>query len=258
MDVYWFEQKMADVPKGEAWLNLGEANHLRSLRIPKRRADWLLGRWTAKNAVALFLDLSAEPRALKDIEILPAPSGAPEVFVRNEPAAVTISLSHRSGVAACALAPSCVLLGCDLEIVEPHSAAFAFDYFTVEEQALIASAATGDRLRLLALLWSAKESALKALREGLRVDTREVIVNLPGILKILDENQGNSAQSASASLRTSAQPSDWSPLQVRRSNGQIFHGWWSQTGDLLRTVLAAPPPHPPILLAVPSHIAVSE
>ena len=67
-------------------------------------------------------------------------------------------------------------LGCDLEIVEPRSDAFIADYFTAEEQALIERTSAADRSLLLALLWSAKESALKALRAGLRLDTRSVIV----------------------------------------------------------------------------------
>ena len=75
------------------------------------------------------------------------------------------------------VAKSGVEIGCDLEMVEPRSDAFVADYFTIEEQALVARASAEDRPRLLALLWSAKESALKALHEGLRLDTRSVIVN---------------------------------------------------------------------------------
>ena len=50
--------------------------------------------------------------------------------------------------------------------IEPRSDAFVADYFTIEEQALVARASAADRDRILALLWSGKESALKALREG--------------------------------------------------------------------------------------------
>lgn len=249
MDLYWFEQSLANVPRRETWLSAREADNLRNLRFPKRRTDWLLGRWTAKNAVAAFLDIPAEPLAFSDIEIRSALSGGPEVFLGNEPAPVSISLSHRAGVGACALAPSCVPLGCDLESVEPHSDAFAADYFTAEEQALVAEAEAADRLWLLALLWSGKESALKVLREGLRLDTRHVIVSFPKRPSIQGENQANSVQGPCVPIPTSSQYSGWSPMQVRHTDGQIFHGWWSQTGDLLRTVLAVPAPDPPILLS---------
>jgi 4'-phosphopantetheinyl transferase len=249
MEVYWLEQFEADVPAENDWLSANEAACLDTMRFAKRRADWRLGRWTAKNAVAVSLDIPAEPQALSEIEIRRASSGAPEVFLRNEPAPVSISLSHRAGVSACALAPPDVLLGCDLEIVEPHSVAFATDYFTAEEQALIREATLADRSRLLALFWSGKESALKALREGLRLDTRRMIVSFPGMPKSPSGYNDDSSQCTCSSVPTSSRDSGWSLLQIRDTNGQIFHGWWSQTGDLLRTVLAAPPPDPPILLA---------
>ena len=172
MDVYWLEQSEFDVPTAEDWLSSNEVVRLNSMRVAKRRADWRLGRWTAKCALAMYLTLPDHPQSLQEIEVRPAPSGAPEAFVSNARVAVTISISHRDGVAACAVAPPGASLGCDLEIIEPRSDAFIADYFTIEEQELIARVHLDDRSRLVALLWSGKESALKALREGLRLDTR--------------------------------------------------------------------------------------
>src|ERR1022692_4325151 len=132
MNVYWLEQTEADIPEENDWLSESEAASLERLHFAKRRADWRLGRWTAKRALSVCLKM-------------PAP---PEVFIDNQPAAVTISLSHRSGIAACTVAISCVDLGCDLEIVEPHGDAFVSDYFTIEEKALVARASAADRDRL--------------------------------------------------------------------------------------------------------------
>jgi 4'-phosphopantetheinyl transferase len=231
MDVYWLEQTEADVPAGEEWLSAGEALRLNAIPFAKRRNDWRLGRWTAKSACAAYLKAPADPQVFREIEIRPAPSGVPELFFRNNPATVTISLSHRAGTALCAVAPSGVALGCDLEVVEPRSDAFLADYFTAEEQALVARAPVADRSRLLALLWSGKESALKALREGLRLDTRCVIVDPVDALW-----QANSLNG-------------WKPLRVHHTEGQIYHGWWQYSGNLVRTVVAAPPPTLPIPLA---------
>jgi 4'-phosphopantetheinyl transferase len=232
MNVSWLEQTEADVPAENDWLHAREAIGLNGLRFAKRRADWRLGRWTAKRALALCLNLPLDHRTLAGIEIRPAPDGVPEVFLANAPAAITISISHRDGRAICAVALSGVALGCDLEIIEPHSAAFVADYFTTEEQRLVARAPAPDRLRLLALLWSAKESTLKALRAGLRLDTRSVIVSP------VDEG---------------ADSNTWHPLRVTNTSGQIFHGWWRYTGNLLQTVVADPPPTPPILLKIPAY-----
>ena len=132
-------------------------------------------------------------------------------------------------------------------MVEPRSEAFVADYFTVEEQARVAQASAGNRNRIATLLWSAKESALKALRAGLRLDTRSVIVN-PFV--------------------TSFDLNGWSPLSIRyagdcspkdRYNGgrdsgdQVFHGWWKTLDNIVRTVVAAPAPDSPIPLKIPAH-----
>jgi 4'-phosphopantetheinyl transferase len=225
MDVYWLEQTEADVPFENAWLSSGELLRLNTMRFAKRRTDWRLGRWTGKNAVARYLRLPDELDWLAEIEILSTSSGAPKVFFSHRPADITISLSHRDGTAACAVAGFGVALGFDLETVEPRSDAFVADYFTSEEQSLVSGAAEPDRL--IALLWSAKESALKALGAGLRFDTRCVVVRPD---------------------QASFKRSSWSPLQVCYTDGQVFKGWWQQSGTLVRTMVADPVPSPPVWL----------
>jgi 4'-phosphopantetheinyl transferase len=136
-----------------------------------------------------------------------------------------------------------VKLGADLEKIEPRSDAFAADYFTLDEQALVAHAGASSRDRLLALLWSGKESALKALREGLRLDTRSVIVIPCGL---------------------SSGRNGWNELRVRHPCGrnagdhhpgdQVFLGWWQHADNMVRTVVAAPPPHSPVRLRIPAYL----
>src|SRR6516164_3359283 len=278
MNVYWLEQTEGDVPPHHDWLSANEAARLNDMRFAKRRADWRLGRWTAKRALAAYLNLPSHPQALTDIELRPASSGAPEVFFANKPAAVTVSLSHRAGSALCAVALSGAALGCDLEIIEPRSDGFVADYFTPEEQALVAEASAPDRPWLLALLWSAKESALKALRTGLRLDTRCVTIETFGIRNPQSEigsadpacgvgatghplrnpralrPHGNGTERPPEDLTIADRCRDglnsWRPLRVRHTDGQVFRGWWQNTGHLLRTMVAAPPPAPPIPLRI--------
>jgi len=242
MNVYWLEQTLADVPADDHWLSANESARLHTMRFPKRRADWRLGRWTAKCAIRACLNMRDQSHDLPAIEVLAAPSGEPEVFVGSQPAALTISISHRDGRAACAVAMSAVALGCDLETVEPHSDGFVTEFFTAEEQVLVARAPAADRPCLLALMWSAKESALKALHEGLRLDTRSVIV---------DPSPRHSKEDGDAYIKdTKLRPSGsgWQPLQVRYANGQTFQGWWQLSGELVRTLVAVPPPAPPVPL----------
>jgi len=219
MDIYWFEQSAEDVPAHDHWLSEAELIRLRSMPIPKRRADWRLGRWTAKCAVAARLGRNSP--TLSEIEIRAVASGAPEVWLGDCSDAFTISLSHREGKALCAVGPPGVVLGCDLEFIEPHSPAFVADYFTANEQILVGNAP--EYCKTLAAVWSAKESALKALRTGLRIDTRSVEVEELDLSDALT----------------------WSPLKVREPQGAVFHGWWRAAGQFVRTLVADPLPGMP-------------
>lgn len=217
MRVYWLVQAEKDVPESNDWLSAAESDRLSSLRFAKRRADWRLGRWTAKRAVAACLNWPPSHPVLARIEIRAQPSGAPEALVASIGTPLVVSLSHRAGRAMCAVSAPGVRLGCDLETIESRTAGFVADYFTPEEQSLVALAASEKRPELVTLIWSAKESALKALREGLRLDTRCVHVGL---------------------IEGCPDVSGWSPLHVRSVDGHVFQGWWRITDRMLHTVVA--------------------
>jgi len=213
----------ADVPAGDGWLTAGEQAILDQLRVPARRRDWRLGRWVAKHAVAAVVGDSAP------IEVHAAEDGAPEVLIAGLPAPVNISISHRAGVGACLVASRDITVGCDLELVEPRDRALARHFFTPSEVELVDRVTPEDHDLVVALVWSAKESALKALRQGLRLDAREVEV-------MLDPDGGAA--------------SDWRSLAVRCSAG-VFGGWWRVTGRRhVLTVVTHPASVPPAPLSV--------
>ena len=222
MNIYWLEQNCGDVPLGDQWLSGGERARLDGLHIPKRRADWRLGRWTAKCATAIYLNLSLDPEALSTVELRPAQSGAPEVFLHGRPAGVVLSLSHSHGIGLCAIVPGGGEVGCDLETVEPRSPEFLADYFTDEERRLVAGTPAVSRDQVLTLLWSAKESVLKALGCGLRVDTRSVNIAPADFLQ--------------------TPCVEWRPVSAVHNSGRTYHGWWRESRDLVYTVVANPPP----------------
>lgn len=232
IDVFWLEQRLSDVPDSADWLSRSEQERLRSFKIPKRCADWRLGRWTAKRAVANLLAFSDDPAK---IEIVADATGAPQVFVSGDRAGVNISLSHRGGMAACALTDHQGALGCDIELIEPRSDAFLADYFTDAEQALVFAARPLDRPLWMALLWSAKESALKAIGEGLRMDTRSVKVTW---------------------VETAGDGALWRSLRVRSESGEVFEGWWCAADDLVRTLAARPAPAVPIPLIAYAELTI--
>ena len=227
MNIYWLAQREEDMPESNDWLGAWERNHLRSLTFLKRRTDWRLGRWTAKCALAALQNVPPYPDILASLEICPAPCGAPEVRINGSSADVTISISHRDGMAICAVGQNSVRLGCDLELVETRHPAFVTDYFTVEEQRSVERVPAIHRSHVVTLLWSAKESALKALREGLRQDPRSVSVTVPKVFST----------------------GHWSPLEVRAAEGDIFQGWWFSTDHMIRTVVADQYFSPPLQLS---------
>jgi 4'-phosphopantetheinyl transferase len=218
VDVCWLEQNDSDVPFGDWWLSESERAGLEWLHIPKRRADWRLGRWTAKQAVTVYLNLPRNQQVLAGVELRPAPSGAPEVFLHGRAAPMQLSLSHSRGVGLCTIARVEAELGCDVEAVEPRSPGFLADYFTDEEQELVARTPVAERDQVLTLLWSIKESALKALRCGLRADTRSVSAAPAGFL----QTHGD----------------EWSPVSAAHIGGRNFYGWWRLSHSLVRTIVA--------------------
>jgi 4'-phosphopantetheinyl transferase len=216
--VGWLLAAASEVPEDDGWLGPAERQYVGKLRLPWRREGWRLARWTARQAITTYL--GDAPGA---IEIRNAADGAPEAFFEGKPAPVAISFSHRAGRAACAVAPAGTALGCDIELVEPRSDAFVRDFFTAAERDRVERADPPERPLLANLIWSAKESVLKALRTGLRADTRSVRVSL---------EQGEGA--------------DWSPFEVAAGDsGRTFHGWWRRLDDLVITLTADPAPEVP-------------
>jgi 4'-phosphopantetheinyl transferase len=218
----WLLQAAAQLPPDDGWLAPAERARLAGLQLPARRADWRLGRWTAKLATAAFLGVPAAA-----VELRAAADGAPEALVGGRAAPVVVSLSHRAGLAVCMVAPAGGALGCDLELAEPHSAAFVADWFTAGEREAVACARPEDRALLLAVLWSAKESALKALRAGLRFDTRWVVVEPPAL----------------------GPDGSWWPLTVRHpAAARVLRGWWRHDAGRVLTMVADGAPEPPAAL----------
>lgn len=218
----------AAVPPDDAWLTAAERRTLETLRVAKRRADWRLGRRALKRAVALALDRPELAAALGRIEVRTAASGAPTVYVDDRAAPCAVSLSHAGGAAFCVVAPPRTSIGCDLERIEPRDEAFVTTFFAASERRLVAATTGAARDRLVTLCWSAKESAAKAVEEGLRLDVRDLVVDVDPASLTGDTAGG----------------SPWSPLGVRMS-AQRFSGWWCCAPAGLLVVVGIPDLAPP-------------
>jgi len=221
LDVHWLTRRLADVPDHNNWLSDREREVLAGLTVIKRRSDWRLGRWTAKCLVRAQLDRRFGIHEYGDIEVRAAPDGAPDVYVRGEVAPVTLSISHSNGVALCALAVCEMRLGCDTELIEARTEAFVADYFSSEERGVVARMPIWHRPLAATLIWSAKESVLKARRVGLRHDTRSVVVDV-----------GDSVR---------CRRDQWTRFSARcTDDGGAFGGFWMSAAGHVHTLATEP------------------
>jgi 4'-phosphopantetheinyl transferase len=230
------------------FLSASEIDTYAGLRFPKRRHEWLLGRWTAKQLLRRSIEAYCD-LPLPAISVAADPDGAPYLAVEGEgrlPA--SLSISHRAGRAFCALSPTISpSIGVDLEQIEPRSAAFVHDFFTADEAARVWDCPDSDRDTLVTVIWSAKEAMLKALREGLRLDTRLVEIGpVPRIEQTPpDSIAGAAAVSPWAMKRAggSAPEEHWHPLEIACAVLGVlrFAAWWRPDGDSVLTAAAVWP-----------------
>lgn len=215
------------VPEGDAWLTPAEQAVLQRPMVPKRRQDWRLGRWVAKRAVGDALGQRGAGFA-RDLSVLAADDGGPELRLPGgDRFPLAVSISHSAGLGFAAVAAGGAPLGCDVERVENRTERFVADYFTAYERALVAALGRqGPHTRawVTTLIWSAKESALKALRQGLRADTRSVEVHLEGL------------EGATGEL-----PEGWGVLHVTTRSGERLAGHWRLAAGSVWTVVASRP-----------------
>jgi 4'-phosphopantetheinyl transferase len=227
MTVHWLSLAAKSVPPGDDWLGDEERAIVSALRVPKRRADWRLGRYVSKRALIALGEIDR----LNQAQILADDGGVPRAFVDGRPSRLHLSISHRGELGVCAIGPTKV--GCDIELIEPRTSRFVEDFFTRDERQSIALAPEEKRTRFVALTWSAKESALKLLQVGLRRDTRSVEVTL---------ESGSGRQ--------------WQPFRVWVVREQlVLHGWWRADHEAIVTVISeSPDTGPPVALIAPADL----
>jgi 4'-phosphopantetheinyl transferase len=221
MRVQWHRARASEVPADDEWLTHLEREVVAVLAVPKRRADWRLGRWTAKSLLGAVLGVPPQR-----VEVRAADDGAPEAFVDSIKVALSLSLSHRDGVGVAAVAPLPTRVGIDLETLEARSDAFVREWLSAEEQAALPSAGEARDLRVLCC-WTGKEASAKVLREGLRLDVRHAVVV--------------------ADIATS----HWAPLEVKWHAESVTHrGWWRHDDGTVLAVVTDPPTDAPAVASL--------
>lgn len=204
------------------FLSANEQEVYGSLKFDKRRRDWLLGRYTAKHLIQQVVrEKIGRLLPLTSFSVLGRPDGSPEVIWENPPDnfACTISISHSADMAFCTLVERADWpLGADIERVEGRIMGFITPYLTAAERDLIAQTAEGLRPLHTTAIWSAKEAVLKALRVGLKQDTRTLSCLVSPV---------------------AAPPDDWTRFMIQWEAGveeRPLSGWWRVQDDFILAV----------------------
>ena len=137
-------------------------------------------------------------------------------------------------------------IGCDIERVEARSRSFEETFFTGSELSLLDQVPASDRACLVTLIWSAKESTLKALRTGLKADTRRVQLTkyLTGKYPAWNSNSWHSFEIES---EIESEVEDTHKLENTQGSC-LFNGWWRELEGMVITVVADHPVDPPTTL----------
>jgi 4'-phosphopantetheinyl transferase len=233
----WLSQRRADVPAGDAWLGAAELAVHAELTFDKRRADWRLGRWTAKRALAVWLGV---PPAR--VQVLAGFDGAPEAWLDGGRLDVSISLSHRGDRAIAAVSARPAVAGCDLELLEPRSDPFVREWLAPQEQAVLYESDPAARILLANLFWSAKEATAKVWRAGLNLNVRRAQVTLTG--------DGPGVVQGACGV--------WQPLCVDWLDGArpSTSGWWRADDGWVIVIAGHPAPAMPDDLSARPVLAV--
>jgi phosphopantetheinyl transferase len=184
MPIFWsfqkIDQRIGQSDPADIYQYLGEHEKaaLQKLKVAKRKQEWLAARLIIKDLVRKADD-RWKHKELHEIEVWNKENGAPHLVIAGSQANLTkVSLSHSNGYVLCAYSAVNVQLGVDLELIEPRSREFVQDFFTVNELDQIDKMDVLERNLFITVIWSGKESVLKALSLGLRVDTRSIEVSL--------------------------------------------------------------------------------
>ena len=207
-------------------LSSSEFQKYSAFRFPKRRDEWLLGRWTAKTLVHSIP--MYQQYHLNQIEIQNAPEGAPYIQLPGRTApAECLTISHSGNLALCALSMGLSMqVGTDLEKIEERTETFILDYFTPAEQRLVNKYPPKTKAMIVTLIWSSKESMLKALGVGLRRDTR--MVEVQGIDSLIPINNNHS---------------NWQKIQIgeQPASGRAWAAWWQRRDPFVITLAGFAP-----------------
>jgi len=162
------------------FLCAAEAKEGQRYRHPGRYRQWLLGRAAAK----VLLNKHTQATGLAEllpgsIHIQRVDTGWPRPrYVEGGDIPVSLSISHTSDKALCALCPKAEgTVGADIEEIAPRSKHLLEDFYTSGEREYLHTLEPDEQARAATIVWCIKEAALKARRTGFHESATSVAVD---------------------------------------------------------------------------------
>ena len=156
---------LQQLPPAETVLSEREQAFYQTLKLPKRRTEWLGGRLALKR---LLVAHAGYPYAQLDV-LAQDGQGKPIITAKGKKVDIPFSITHSHGFAMAAIAPEQKYIGIDLEKIAPRIKAWKTDFFHPSELA-------ADTDEFLTQLWTHKEALVKLLGSGLTINSFDVRV----------------------------------------------------------------------------------
>lgn len=150
------------------------------IRVPKRKKEWLLGRYTAKLLLQSYLQKDYNNEILlTDVELLSKPNTKPELEIQGKHIVNTdLSLSHTANIAVAAITTKeNFKVGVDIEKTRKLDEKVCKYFLSDVELAQIKNNPL-EKDRLITILWTLKEATLKALRIGLNGSLKGITIDI--------------------------------------------------------------------------------
>ena len=182
----------------DEFLTEWEHSYIHSLKIPKRRMDFLCGRLAGKRAVRRHLvkndhsslNTGIDHPPFKDIEIRRTVTGRPAVFLKdgvskNGSSDYFVSISHTEGLSASLVSSKldCKGIGIDVEKIENRDGSLINVAFTDFEKEMLHKKFSGQSGKAdelideeVSRLWSIKEAVMKSMGVGVNIDLKSIEV----------------------------------------------------------------------------------
>ncbi|TBZ40993.1 4'-phosphopantetheinyl transferase family protein [Rhizobium leguminosarum] len=148
-------------------LSSDERDRAATYRFERDRASFIAGRYLLRQLLSLQTGISPSK-----VPLSPDRHGKLRLEGRDRP---QFSLANADGLVAVAVASGCDYVGIDCERADAEIEEAAVDsYCSADERRWLAELPARESARGAIALWTLKESHLKALGVGLRVDARNV------------------------------------------------------------------------------------